>query len=157
MIELFYCIKKGLELSRPMMKTKGGFTFVEVIIAMAIFAILVVGIFPAFLIGIKLNTVSQIAVETSTQAQGVIEEIYGYSLTNTYAETETLLTAAYSTPTVVGSTKTYSKTTADYTITIAITSNSPEYGMYKVIVNVTKLDNPYGAQPAQAETILLFE
>jgi hypothetical protein len=29
--------------------------------------------------------------------------------------------------------------------------------MYKVIVNVTKLDNPYGAQPAQAETILLFE
>lgn len=150
-------MKKGLELIRPMMKTKGGFTFVEVIIAMAIFAILIVGVFPAFLIGVKLNVASQVSVELSNQAQGVVEEIYGYSTTNTYAQTEALLTAAYSAPTVSGSTKTYTKTTANYTYSIAITANSPQYGMYKVIVLVTKVNNPYGVPPSQAETILLFE
>lgn len=62
-----------------LMKNKLGFTFVEVIIAMAIFAILIVGVFPAFLIGIKLNAVSQLSVELSSQAQAVVEEIYGYS------------------------------------------------------------------------------
>jgi len=139
------------------MKKKLGFTFVEVIIAMAIFAILVVGVFPAFLIGIKLNAVSQVSVETSSKAQSVVEEIYGYSITKTYAEADAILTSAYSTPVVSGATKTYTKTTTDYTIMIAITANSPQYGMYKSIVHVTKLNNPYNVQPAQAETILLFK
>jgi prepilin-type N-terminal cleavage/methylation domain-containing protein len=140
-----------------MIKTKLGFTFVEVIIAMAIFAILVVGIFPAFLIGIKLNTVSQVSVELSSKAQATVEEIYGYSTTKTLAQTVTILTTAYSTPVVSGSTKTFTKTTTDYTYTIAITEDSPLYGMDKVIVNVAKINNPYNVPAAQAETILLFK
>jgi len=140
-----------------MKKSKLGFTFVEVIIAMAIFAILVVGVFPAFLIGVKLNTASRISVELSTKAQEVVEEVYGYSTTKTLSETVTILTAAYSTPVVSGATRTFTKTTTDYTIIVAITSDSPAYGMSNLKITVTKLNNPYGVQPGQAETILLFK
>jgi len=139
-----------------MIKTKLGFTFVEVIIAIAIFAILVVGIFPAFLIGIKLNAISQVSVELSNRAQATVEEIYGYSTTNTLAQTVTILTTAYSAPVVSGSTRTFTKTTTDYTFTIVLTENSPQTGMNRLTVNVIKLNNPYDVPASQAETILLF-
>lgn len=139
------------------MKCKCGFTFVEVIIAMAIFAILIVGVFPAFLIGIKLNAVSQVSVEISTQAQAAIEEVYGFSTTHNLEETVAFLTASYSAPVITGTTQTFTKTNSNYTIAITITPDSPEINMYRVLVTITKLNNPYGVHPAQAETILLFE
>jgi len=131
-------------------------TFVEVIVAMAIFAILVVAIFPAFMIGIKLNAVSKIQVETATQAQTVMEEIYGYSIANNLADSITALSATYPSPVTVGSVTTLTKTTADYTIVIILSAGTPQAGMTNTKVTVTKLDNPYGALPGQAETILIF-
>lgn len=139
-----------------MIKTKLGMTFVEVIVAMAIFAILVVAIFPAFMLGIKLNAVSKIQVETATASQTVMEEIYAYSVANSLADSITALSATYPSPVTVGSVTTLTKTTTDYTIVVILTANSPSTGMTNAKVTVTKLDNPYGAQPGQAETILIF-
>lgn len=139
-----------------MVKSKLGMTFVEVIVAMAIFAILVVGIFPAFMLGIKLNAVSKVSVETATVSQSIMEEIYGYSLSSNLSDTITALSATYPSPVTVGSQTTLTKNTADYTIVIVFEANSPSAGMTKAKVSVTKLDNPFGALPGQAETILLF-
>lgn len=140
-----------------MIKKKFGMTFVEVIVAMAIFAILVVGIFPAFMLGIKLNAVSKISVETASVAQTTMEEIYNYSVNNTLANTIVALSSTYSNPSPGGSDTTLTKSTFDYTIIIVFTTNSPQSGMTKTKITVTKLDNPFGALPAQAETILLFK
>ncbi len=139
-----------------MIKTKLGMTFVEVIVAMAIFAILVVAIFPAFMLGIKLNAVSKVQVETATVSQNIMEEVYSYSLTSNLSTTITALSATYPSPVTVGSVTTLTRTTADYTIVIVFTANSPQNGMTKTKVTVTKLNNPYGALPGQAETILIF-
>jgi prepilin-type N-terminal cleavage/methylation domain-containing protein len=140
-----------------MTKTKLGFTFVEVIIAMAIFAILVVGIFPAFLIGIKLNAVSKISVENASEAQSVMEEIYGYSLNNSLGETIDFLNPSqYTEKAISGQVTTLTKTDDVYITVIEFTANSPQAGMTKTLITVTKLDNPYDAQQGQAETILLF-
>lgn len=140
-----------------MKRSKSGMTFVEVIVAMTIFAILVVGIFPAFLIGIKLNAASKVKVETASVAQTTMESIYAYTLTNTLPETIVALSADYPSPVYSGNTTTLTQTTADYTIVVVFTSNTPLNGMTKTLITVTKLDNPYGAQPAQVETILLFQ
>jgi len=139
-----------------MKNSKLGMTFVEVIIAMAIFAILVVAIFPAFLLGVKLNAVSKISVENATESQTVMEEIYGYSLNLTLADTITALTTEYPTVSVSGQTTTMTKTDATYTTVIQFTTDTPAVGMTKTLITVTKLDNPYGARQGQAETILLF-
>jgi prepilin-type N-terminal cleavage/methylation domain-containing protein len=138
-----------------MKNSKLGFTFVEVIIAMAIFAILIVGIFPAFLIGIKLNEASRISVQLSSKAQGVIEEIYGYSTTMTFVQTDNALKATYTAITTT-SPYHYNKSDSEYSYDVYITSNSPGVGMYTVKVNITKINNPYNVHPSQAETILLF-
>ena len=131
-------------------------TFVEVIVAMAIFAILVVAIFPAFLLGVKLNAVSKISVENATESQSIMEEIYGYSLNYTLADTITALTTEYPAISVSGQTTTMTKTDATYTTVIQFTTDTPAAGMTKTLITVTKLDNPYGARQGQAETILLF-
>lgn len=140
-----------------MIKSKLGMTFVEVIIAMAIFAILVVAVFPAFLIGIKLNGASQDAVTTSTKAQEVVEQIYEYSLDNTLVETNVILQNLYGAPILSGNTKTYYPVSTEYTIAIVLTPDDPDIGMTRVIVTVSRINNPYDTPPAQAETILLFE
>lgn len=136
---------------------KAGMTFVEVIVAMTIFAILIVGIFPAFLIGIKLNAASKVKVETVSVAQSTMETIYSYTLTNTLPQTIVALSADYPSPVYSGNTTTLTKTTATYTIVIVFTSNTPLTGLTTTKITVTKLDNPYGAQPAQVESILLFQ
>ena len=132
-------------------------TFVEVIIAMAIFAILVVGIFPAFMLGIKLNAVSKVSVETASVAQTTMEGIYSYSVNNTLPNTIATLSSTYPNPVVVGSVTTLTKSTIDYTIVLVFTANFPQTGMTNTKITVTKLANPFGALPAQAETILLFK
>ena len=131
-------------------------TFVEVIVAMAIFAILVVAIFPAFMLGVKLNAISKIQVETATVSQTVMEQIYGYSITSSLTVSINTLSTTYPSPVTVGAVTTLTKTTTDYTIIVILTANSPSTGMTKAKVTVTKLDNPYGALPGQAETILIF-
>lgn len=132
-------------------------TFVEVIVAMTIFAILIVGIFPAFLIGIKLNAASKVKVETASVAQSTMESVYAYTLTSTLPQTIVAMSADYPSPVYSGNTTTLTKTTATYTIVIVFTSNTPLTGLTKTKITVTKLDNPYGAQPAQVESILLFQ
>lgn len=136
---------------------KAGMTFVEVIVAMTIFAILIVGIFPAFLIGIKLNAASKVKVETASVAQSTMESVYAYTLTSTLPQTIVAMSADYPSPVYSGNTTTLTKTTATYTIVIVFTSNTPLTGLTKTKITVTKLDNPYGAQPAQVESILLFQ
>lgn len=143
------------------MKNKLGFTFVEVIIAMAIFAILIVGVFPAFLIGVKLNAISKVSVETSTVAQTTMEQIYDYSINNTLSTTITSMTTSGTPPFTnqgtINKVTTLNKNDSTYTIVVVFTQDSLTTGLTRCKVTVTKHDNPYGASPGQAETILTFK
>ncbi len=143
-----------------LMKNKLGFTFVEVIIAMAIFAVLIVGVFPAFLIGVKLNAVSKVSVETSTMAQTTMEQIYDYSTTNTLSNTLVSMTSGaspYTNQGTVNKVTTLNRNDSVYTIVVVFTQDSPSTGLTRCKISVTKLVNPYGASPGQAETILTFK
>lgn len=63
------------------MRNRKGMTLVEVIVAMALFAIVMVTVFPAFLITNMMNNVSKEFMDANYYASAELEEIYNKSKT----------------------------------------------------------------------------
>ena len=80
------------------MKNRKGMTLIEVVVAMAIFGIIMVTLFPAFLITNLLNIASKQFTDANFLAQAEIEEIYNYSQTHSLNETILWLDSTYTTP-----------------------------------------------------------
>lgn len=69
------------------MKNRKGMTLIEVVVAMAIFGIIMVTLFPAFLITNLLNIASKQFTDANFLAQAEIEEIYNHSQTHSLSQT----------------------------------------------------------------------
>lgn len=80
------------------MKNRKGMTLIEVVVAMAIFGIIMVTLFPAFLITNLMNIASKQFTDANYLAQAEIEEIYNYSKTHSLSQTVTWLDNTYPTP-----------------------------------------------------------
>ncbi|MDO9592128.1 MAG: prepilin-type N-terminal cleavage/methylation domain-containing protein, partial [Erysipelotrichaceae bacterium] len=65
------------------MRNRKGMTLVEVIVAMALFAIVMVTVFPAFLITNMMNNVSKEFMDANYYAQEELEQIYNKGKTST--------------------------------------------------------------------------
>lgn len=65
------------------MRNRKGMTLVEVIVAMALFAIVMVTVFPAFLITNMMNNVSKEFMDANYYASAELEEIYNKSKSST--------------------------------------------------------------------------
>ncbi|MBV1708849.1 MAG: type II secretion system GspH family protein [Erysipelothrix sp.] len=63
------------------MRNRKGMTLVEVIVAMALFAIVMVTVFPAFLITNMMNNVSKEFMDANYYASAELEEIYNKAKT----------------------------------------------------------------------------
>lgn len=146
-----------------MLRKRKGLTLVEIIVAMAVFAIVVATLLPAFLFVARLNIVSKAGIDVTAIAQQEAEIFYGYSRNYTYADTLTLseVTTAY-TIAPGGANETILKPiiiTNHVIIVITLTANTPSSGMTKISV-LAKIDDNYNTQkalPEQIDSILLFK
>lgn len=146
-----------------MLRKRKGLTLVEIIVAMAVFAIVVATLLPAFIFVARLNVVSKAGIDVTAVAQQEAEKFYGYSRNYTLANTLTLpaVTSGYTVTTTSGvSTLTHDYTTTSHvTVVITLWQDTPSSGMTKIRVLAT-IDSGFNTQnalPEQIDSILLFK
>ena len=151
-----------------LMKGKG-LTLVEIVVAMAVFAIIVVSFLPAFLFVAQLNVVSKAGVDTTAVAQKEAERFYSYSRSTTYTagiKGKTVLTFVEGSNTLtydlteINDVMTLRRETAEYKVTITLSTLSneqPQCGMVKFRAEVELVKNYQNALAEQIDTILLFK
>jgi prepilin-type N-terminal cleavage/methylation domain-containing protein len=133
---------------------KGGMTLIEVMVAIAIFGIVMVTIFPAVLVLNLMNTYSYEKLDTTFIAQEQMEEIVFQSrsesfntvrdyIINTLGFTETSTDPSYI----------FSKAESNYTVTITLTP-SGNSRQYNLLVLVTSSTSDIAGNRAQLETII---
>lgn len=155
-----------------MLRKRKGLTLVEIIVAMAVFAIVVATLLPAFIFVARLNIVSKAGVDVTAIAQQEAEKFYGYSRTNTYSATLPLAMAE--SVGYIQTQKTDNSGTSSNgkimdiltrydsanhaTIVVTFWNNFPSIGMTKIRVIVSN-DPGYNqdALPEQIDSILLFK
>ncbi len=135
-----------------------GMTLIEVVVAIAIFGIFMVTLFPAFLIMNLTNIVSMEKTDASFVAQNVIEYIYNYSQTTSFSNTQAEITGSHGYVLVSDSDNVYvySKIEDDYTVTVSFAINNPSQGLVRVLV-VVDANVHSGGQRSQLETIVGFK
>lgn len=140
-----------------MLRKGKGLTLVEIIVALAVFAIVVASLLPAFIFVARLNVVSKSGVDATAVAQLEAERFYAYSRNYTFTETLALteVTNDYTISTASGVT-TLTRSDADVEVTITMTENIPAAGMVQFNVLVELVSNTQNALPEQVDTILLF-
>ena len=150
-----------------MLKKGRGLTLVEIIVALAIFAIVVVSLLPAFIYIAQLNVVSKAGIEVTTFAQKEAERFYTYSRKFSYNDgikDKTTLTidegSKSYTYVVTGSadTKKLTRSDADVNAEIYLWNNTDQFkNMTKIRVVVRLTNNNQNDLPEQIDSILLFK
>lgn len=150
-----------------MLKKGRGLTLVEIIVALAIFAIVVVSLLPAFIYIAQLNVVSKAGIEVTTFAQKEAERFYTYSRKFSYNDgikDKTTLTidegSKSYTYVVTGSadTKMLTRSDADVNAEIYLWNNTDQFkNMTKIRVVVRLTNNNQNDLPEQIDSILLFK
>jgi len=152
-----------------MLRTKKGLTLVEVIVAMAIFAIIVASLLPAFIFVARINVVSKNGIDITAIAQQEAEKFYGYSRNYTYSQTIALpeVTSAYAIADGALNAKVLTRTESGVTIVTTFwheqwdengdNTLESHSGMTKIRVLVSLITNPQNTLPEQIDSILLFK
>ena len=141
------------------MKNRKGMTLVEVVVAIGLFGIIMVTIFPAFLILNLTNIVSYENTDANYVAQDVLERITNSAQTSSYEDTTDMLVSVYGYTFNSGLSSTdidvYTFSDDEYTINITFSLDQPTEGLTTVLVVVVANRNIEG-QRAQLETIVNF-
>lgn len=138
------------------MRNIKGLTLVEVVVAMGLFGIIMVTLFPAFLITNLMNITSREFTDANFEAQSELEEIYNWSKVAGATPTSVLTSAAMGPYSCVGNT--CSKDDGDYHYIVTFSANAEVATMTNVVITVSKPSaNPnYGKDRAQLEIVLKF-
>lgn len=139
------------------MKNKSGMTLIEVVISLAIFGIIVVAIYPAFLVLAKMNILSEANLTSNYIAQDVSESIYHYS--KTISEDQLIANIVNDGYTLIeqnGDNYRLVKTENGYQITINVNFNDPQNNFVSVIVEVASTNVTISGQKSQIESVLSF-
>lgn len=123
------------------MKNKRGMTLIELIIAMAIFGMIMVSIFPAFIILNLTNVVSEENVGANYLAQETSEELYqlGQDGTLTQADFPTRLNALGFT--IDGTGNYINSSNPDFTQILTVSYDNPDVGFVRLILVVESKRN----------------
>ncbi len=152
-----------------MLRTKKGLTLVEVIVAMAIFAIIVASLLPAFIFVARVNVVSKDGIDITAIAQQEAEKFYGYSRNYTYDQTIALseVTSAYTISDGTLNAKVLTRSESGVSIVTTFWNNQwdengdnsleSHSGMTKIRIVVSLITNPQNTLPEQIDSILLFK
>lgn len=140
------------------MKKSRGMTLIEIVIALAIFGMITVAIYPAFLVLAKMNLLSKANLSSNYIAQDVSETLFYYSqsLTNDELIDELVSAQGFTVDSHVDQIYTLSKTKDNFQITIVITFSSPTAEFVTTVVNVASLNQAIAGQNSQIESILSF-
>ena len=146
-----------------MLRKRKGMTLVEIVVAMAVFAIVISALLPAFLFAARLNIVSKVGIDVTAIARQEAEKFYGYSRKYTFTDTINLpelnmpfYTPSGTSPEII---LTRDDNTNHVTIKITLWDNNPQDGMTKIRILVTIKGgyNTQNALPEQIDSILLFK
>lgn len=140
-----------------MIRRREGFTLIEVIVGIAVLAIVMTSFLAFFAASFRLNTAVDHNSEASYLAQSYMEQVYDESVGSSYAA----LTAKLTDPSLygfqrIGTTEEFDRTQDDYTISIRFEPDTG--GLYKVLIRV--YDNaglPGGKQVAQIEDAVFIQ
>jgi prepilin-type N-terminal cleavage/methylation domain-containing protein len=133
---------------------KGGMTLIEVVVAIAIFGIVMVTIFPAVLVLNLMNTYSYEKLDTAFIAQEEMEAIVSLSRNESFNNVRNYIinTKGYA---LTGSAPSYifSKSEVKYTITITLTQIDNSR-LYRLLILVTSSTTDIAGNRSQLETII---
>lgn len=139
--------------------SKGGMTLIEVVVAIAIFGIVMVTIFPAVLVLNLMNTYSYEKLDATFIAQEAMEAVIFESRENTLANVRAeLVNMSYVFQSDISNSTTYVylRTESNYSITITL-SQVDETRLYNLLVVVTSATNDIAGQRAQLETLVALD
>ena len=142
------------------MRNKKGLTLVEVVVAMGLFGVIMVTLFPAFLITNLMNITSREFTDANFEAQSELEEIYDHSKLATNPM-DVLTTMGYETTLGSGLGCTSSpciKEDTLYRYVVSFAANSEVPSMMNMLITVSKpTGHPdYGKDRAELELVLKF-
>lgn len=153
-----------------MLRKRRGMTLIEVIVAMAIFAIIVASLLPAFIFVARINVVSKDGVDITAIAQVEAEKFYNYSRTKTYFETLVISEVKTADDAIADgafNAKILLRNQSGVTITTTLWNEDWDEdgdgdleghsGMTKIRVVVSLINNPQNSLPEQIDSILLFK
>jgi prepilin-type N-terminal cleavage/methylation domain-containing protein len=123
------------------MKNKQGMTLIELIIAMAIFGMIMVSIFPAFIILNLTNIVSEENVSANYLAQHTSEELYQLGRDDTVTQANFATHLATLGFTLDGSGQYLNNSHVDYQQWLTVTHDDPEVGFTRLILVVDSKHN----------------
>jgi prepilin-type N-terminal cleavage/methylation domain-containing protein len=139
------------------MRNRKGMTLVEVIVAMALFAIVMVTLFTAFLITNVMNNVSKEFSDASYLAQNEIERIYGLSQENTVNQVITDLHSNHGYACVlVVDVDVCEKTVDDFKYQVSFKENLSVVNITIVTIVVEAITGDYAGDRVQIENHLRF-
>ena len=140
------------------MKNNRGMTLIEVVIALAIFGMITVTIYPAFLVLAKMNLLSKANLSSNYIAQDVSETLFHYSqsLEDDDLISELVSDQGFSVDSHVDQTYNLSKIEDNFQISVTITFSSPTAEFVTTVVNVASLNQAIAGQNSQIESILSF-
>jgi len=136
-----------------------GMTLIEVVVAIGLFGIIMVTIFPAFLMMNLMNIVSSEIIDATYVAQRHVEFLYEYSQESTLDTIIAEFSSAQHDFSVVENNANNAILNGEYndfSIEIIIVKNTPSNGLHSATINVESLiDRPYFVEKrAQVQTII---
>ncbi|MPN11651.1 hypothetical protein SDC9_158955 [bioreactor metagenome] len=133
-------------------------TLVEVVIAMAIFGMIMVAIFPALLVLNRTNILSEEDVSSNYIAQDLTETMYNYSQTIDEGVFVSYLISdnGFTLTSHSGTTYLLTKSSSDYDIDLVVKFDTPAAEFVTTLVQVSSNNSVIEGQMSQIETILSF-
>lgn len=142
------------------MRNRKGMTLVEVIVAMALFAIVMVTVFPAFLITNMMNNVSKEFMDANYYAQEELEQIYNKGKTSTMPLIVTWMETdrGFSCNPLTGGAEICTKTVTNiaYEILFEYHPDPTLYSLHVVTVKVEITTGEYAGDRVEIENFMRF-
>jgi prepilin-type N-terminal cleavage/methylation domain-containing protein len=151
---------------KGIMRNKKGLTLVEVVVAMGLFGVIMVTLFPVFLITNLMNITSREFTDANFEAQSELEEIYNLSKETDAKPGVVIGNMGYTACSVNGAITSCSRSDDKYNYVIDYsvyvdTEPDPDVvtSLTNIIITVSnKVDNPQlGEDRARLQLILLFD
>lgn len=139
------------------MKNKKGMTLVEVVVAMGLFGIIMVTIFPAFLVLNLVNNVSYENTDATYVAQDIMEQIINVSNTDGTLQIAIDGLSGYTCSAISVDPVVCTIDQDRYTITVTFSENETYTNMMNVLIVVDGVRGDAQGQRAQLETLVAFE
>lgn len=139
------------------MKNKKGMTLVEVVVAMGLFGIIMVTIFPAFLVLNLVNNVSYENTDATYVAQEIMEQIINISNTDGTLQVAVNGLSGYTCSAIETNPVVCTIDQDRYTITVTFSENVTYINLTNVLIVVDGVKGDAQGQRAQLETLVAFE